>query len=143
MSPGSDWHEVMDGLTGRRLAVYDDLQHGKAVAEQAPVIENALGWLAYHRFIYRNAEGKLVTRSIKDARAQWEAQGANRDALKPQGETPRAAAQNLPERGGYTGPATIGVLGAVPGDKASPRPATEPEQPPVPHLPRPVQATLF
>lgn len=134
MSKTHDWHVIMDGLSGRRLAVYDDIQHGRKIAHEAPLIQNAMGWLAYHRFIHKDGD-QLVARSISAAREIWLREGPAADAGQITNE--------LPERGGSAAPIN-GVEGR--GGEAAPLPAQtaeEPSGPRVTHKPKPLQTELF
>lgn len=111
MSPQQDWHEIVDGLRGRRLAVYDDLLNGKPVNVDAPEIQNALGWLGFNRFVYRDGD-RLVTRPVLRARDLYITDGPARDSA--------GLCNQLPERDGPAAPINW-VEGRS--DKAAPCPA--------------------
>lgn len=67
------WADVMAGLTGRRLAIYDDLLRGKTPGQEE---RGALDWLAVHRWIWRDGAGIWRARLVSQARELWEAHGA-------------------------------------------------------------------
>jgi len=139
----SQWAEIISGLRGPRLALYDDVLHGRTVNLQAPLMQNLLGWLAYHRLVWQD-EGRLKARLINRAREMFEREGPARDAgqminppplQKSDGET------SLPERGHTAGIFTQGTVEGTPGDTVPAHPA------PPPGPPRPkvhdYQAELF
>lgn len=77
--PSTPWKEVMSGLIGRRLAVFDDVGHGRAIDMADSRIHEALGWLLYHRLIW--LDGKTpIARTIAEAKELWQREGGNRDA---------------------------------------------------------------
>ena len=127
----SAWTDIIAGLRGPRLALYDDVLHGRAINAQAPAVQNLLGWLAYHRLVWRD-EGQLKARLPAQAREVFQRAGPARDAGRQ---------INLPERGHTAGSETKGLVEGTPGDTVPAHPA----QPATPQRPQvhDYQAELF
>jgi hypothetical protein len=82
------WADVQRQLTGRRLAVYDDLLRGdpRAVAQ----VEE-LHWLRTHRLARRDGAGCWHGVDMAEARAAWERHGATPEAQATTAQEPQAA----------------------------------------------------
>jgi hypothetical protein len=80
VSKSAQWQEIMAGLRGRRLAVYDDILNRRLVERCAPEVQNILGWLAYNQFLARGEDGTMRARTVAEARERWAAEGSARDA---------------------------------------------------------------
>lgn len=103
MSKTAEWLTIMAGLRGRRLAVFDDLQRGVPLDAHDTRVQEALGWLVFHRFAWHDGR-TYVARSTAEARELWQKQGtANTEAgavLRhlQESATPAAAPTPEPER---------------------------------------------
>lgn len=73
------WEDVMAGLRGRRLAIYDDiLRYGAHQVDWEWVSVNHaedVEWLANHRFITRDELDTWRARPVKEARRIYEEKG--------------------------------------------------------------------
>jgi hypothetical protein len=76
----TSWNEIMRELAGRRLAVLDAVLRDECVDTADPKVQNALGWLAFHRFVYRTSDGKLRGRRGAEAQQVFQTEGAAADA---------------------------------------------------------------
>lgn len=65
------WVKIMAEFRGRRLAVHDDIARGRALDLADSNVQNALGWLAYHHLVWRNATGQLQARDASEAQHHW------------------------------------------------------------------------
>lgn len=72
------WNDIMQALTGTRLAVYDDaIAAGKieTKAHEGTARAEALRWLVEHRLIEQTVTGGLRPVSVEEARGIWERGG--------------------------------------------------------------------
>jgi hypothetical protein len=71
------WHQVMSGLRGVRLALYDEmLCNGCAEPARTEAQAEAERWLVYHQFAWHDTmDGYLRPRPIARARELWEKHG--------------------------------------------------------------------
>jgi hypothetical protein len=92
------WKYVMRELIGRKLAVFDDIANGRAIGNDSKT-EEALGWLLYHRLVWRDGE-QLIAREIPEAKTLWEKEGGNRQAgtIVQQIQTSEPTPPPAPER---------------------------------------------
>lgn len=77
MSKTQEWSEIMAQLRGTKLHVYDDILQGVQPVESALRIQEALGWLVYNRFVWKDGD-RYAARTFAEARALWLADGAAR-----------------------------------------------------------------
>lgn len=68
------WIKVMEEFRGRRLAVHDDLARCGKVDLSAVNVQNALGWLIYHRFVTAD-HGTLRACDVAEAKRAWQELG--------------------------------------------------------------------
>ena len=121
----SAWTEIQQGLRGTRLAIYDDLLHGRTVDVHAPAVQNVLGWLVFNRLVWQD-EGQLKARLPARAREIYLRDGPARDAgqqINPPALEKSHGATSLPERGATPAAASPGLEGDAPGDNGPAHPA--------------------
>jgi hypothetical protein len=77
------WEQVMAGLTGRRLAIYDALLLGYLVSTEVQGVASAqaLSWLMEHHFV-RMVGDTLAARTVLQARELYTGIGP-RETAKP------------------------------------------------------------
>jgi hypothetical protein len=103
MTKTAEWITVMEGLRGRRLAVLDDLERGEPVNVADPKVQEILGWLVYHRFIWHDGRGYVV-RTTPQARDLYLEHGGASDSamavtyLQHGNPAPAAAPEINPNR---------------------------------------------
>lgn len=116
----SDWNEVLRQLTGKRLAVYDDALRGRRIASQ-PSVQDTVGWLVFHRFVWIADNGVLEARSPIAARDLFLRDGPAKQAAS-------ALLTSLPGRVDNAEVPKADVLGGGFDDNADARP--DPFNPP-------------
>jgi hypothetical protein len=78
VSKTTEWQDILGALRGRRLAVLDELCSGLVPDQRDLKVQEALGWLVYHRFVQVD-EASLVPRSVLEAQRIWRADGPARE----------------------------------------------------------------
>jgi len=78
MSKTAEWMEILAGLRARRLAVLDDLARGVEINTADTKVQEALGWLVYHRFVWHDGRA-YVARETAAARELWLKHGPAKD----------------------------------------------------------------
>lgn len=82
MSKTSEWLEIMAGFRGLRMAVHADIDDGVQPVTNALRLQEALGWLVYHRLVWHDhstGSGQAAcyrARSPREAQALWASEGA-------------------------------------------------------------------
>lgn len=78
----ADWHLVMAGLRGFRLALYDEMLCNGSADLRTPEQIEAGRWLHYHRFIWPDNELETIWRPRPTAKAKelWEHEGPSASA---------------------------------------------------------------
>lgn len=120
----TDWTEIMRQLTGRRLAVYDDVLQGRRLALGDLRVQDALGWLVFHRFVWMEEVDEPRARPTLAARDMFLRDGPAKDSAAKLLTT-------LPGRAGAFEAGNIGMFGVgapCPDDNAGARPDASPLQ---------------
>lgn len=94
----AEWHEVLAGLRGERLRIYDEATRLGGWVDPTRDHEEASRWLHYHRMIWLDEfDGHWKTRPMAEARRLWETSGPNTRAAAQAPERPPLAS-STPER---------------------------------------------
>lgn len=75
------WAKIMEEFRGRRLAVHDDLLRGRTVAYGDVNVQNALGWLIYHRLVTLD-NGSRRACDVPEAKRNWQEHGPATEAAQ-------------------------------------------------------------